>query len=340
MVPAGLGLLAFLLFRAGNAWSETRETETALRGLLAGVPALLCFLCSRRPLRFALAVGAVLVAGHSASRDHGRVLHAERGFFGIHRITTDTEERFFRLVHGNTFHGKQSRDPDRRGEALAYYHRTGPMGQVFESIETFPENRIAMIGLGTGALAAYGRPGEQWRFYEIDPAVARIARDTRYFTYLEDSEADIDITLGDARIMLERSPDRHYGLIVIDAYSSDAIPVHLLTRESLRLYRDKLAPDGLLAFHISNRHLNLPPLFAALADDAGWFYLFQNDIVIDPVETAEGKMASQWVIMAEDEATLEPFLHDLRWQRLEPDTPPRIWTDSYSSLFEVFRWRP
>ncbi len=340
LIPAALGLLAFSLFRAGDAWSQTRETETVLRGLLAGVPALLCFLCSRRPLRFALAVGAVLIAGHTASSDHGRVLHAERGFFGIHRITTDTEERFFRLVHGNTFHGKQSRDPERRGEALAYYHRTGPMGQVFESIESFPQNRIAMIGLGTGALAAYGRPGEHWRFYEIDPAVARIARDTRYFTYLEDSEADIEIILGDARIMLEQSPDRHYGLIVLDAYSSDAIPVHLLTRESLRLYRDKLTPDGLLAFHISNRHLNLPPLFAALADDAGWFHLFQDDIAVDPREATEGKMPSQWVIMAENESTLEPFRRDPRWQRLQPETPPRIWTDSYSSLFEVFRWRP
>ncbi len=339
LIPAGIGLLAVALFRAGEAWSETRETEAALRGLLAGAPALLCFLCSRRPLRFSLAVGAVLVAGHTASRDHGQVLHAERSFFGIHRITTDADERYFRLVHGNTFHGKQSRDPARRGEPLAYYHRTGPMGQVFDSIDSFPENRIAMIGLGTGALAAYGRPGEQWRFYEIDPAVARIARDTRHFTYLEDSAADIEIILGDARIMLKQSPDRHYGLIVLDAYSSDAIPVHLLTRESLRLYLDKLAPGGLLAFHISNRHLDLPPLLAALADYAGLYHLFQNDTDLDPEEAAGGKLPSQWVIMAKEEVVLDPFRRDPRWQHLQPDAPPRVWTDSYSSLFEVFRWR-
>ncbi len=339
LVPAGLGLLTALLFLASDHWRPAEDAHTAVRTILAGIPALLCYLCSRRPVRFGLAVGAILFAGHGIAGDHGRVLHAERSFFGVHRVTTDRDERFYRLVHGNTFHGKQSRDPARRGEALAYYHHTGPMGQVFEAVDSFPENRIALVGLGTGALAAYGKTGEKWTAYEIDPAVERIARDTRYFTYLEDSAAEIKVVLGDARLMLENTPDRHYGLIVLDAYSSDAIPVHLLTRESLRLYREKLAPDGLLAFHISNRHLDLPPLLSALAEDAGLYYLFQDDTIASAEEADEGKLPSEWVIMAECESALDPFRRDPRWQSVGSEDPPRVWTDNYSSLFEVFRWR-
>ncbi len=338
-VPAALGLLTLALFAAADAWWPANEGKTAIKGLLAGIPVVLCYLCSRRPVRFGLGVGAILLAGYWTEGGHGRVVYAERSFFGVHRITTDREESFYRLVHGNTFHGAQSRDPARRGEPLAYYHRTGPMGQVFAAHEGFPENRIAMIGLGTGALAAYGRAGETWRFYEIDPAVKRIARDTRYFTYLDDSPAEIEVILGDARLSLERAPEEHYGLIVLDAYSSDAIPVHLLTREALRLYREKLAPGGILAFHVSNLHLDLVPLAANLAHDAGLYHIFQDDTFVSPGERAEGKLPSQWILMAEEEGPLAPFLLDAHWQQLPPDRSVRVWTDNYSSLFEVFRWR-
>ncbi len=336
-VPAALGIFAAALFLASDAWLHAGEDPGPLRILLAGVPALLCYLCSRRPVRFGLAAGAVLLAASWTDGGHGRVLYAERSFFGVHRITTDKEETYFRLVHGNTLHGTQSRDPERRREPLAYYHRTGPMGQVFEARESFPGNRIAMVGLGTGALAAYGRTGESWRFYEIDPAVERIARDTRFFTYLHDSAADIEVILGDARLSLEQAPDRHYGLIVLDAYSSDAIPVHLLTREAVQLYREKLAPEGLLAFHVSNLHLDLMPLAANLAHDAGLYHLFQDDTEVSEMELLEGKLPSQWILMAEDPSALEPFLEAPQWQHLSPDPELRIWTDRYSSLFEVLR---
>ncbi len=339
LIPAGLGLLTAVLFLAGDHWLALPEGSPPARALLAAIPAVLCFLCSRQPIRFGLAVGAVLLAGYTVDGGHGRTVYAERTFFGVHRVTMDREARFFRLIHGNTFHGKQSRDPERRGEPLAYYHRTGPMGQVFEAFARFPNDRIAMVGLGTGALAAYGHPGEEWRFYEIDPAVERIARDARYFTFLDDSRANIEVVLGDARLSLERSPDRHYGLIVLDAYSSDAIPVHLLTREAVRLYRNKLAPRGLLAFHISNRHLDLGPLAANLAYDAGLYHVFQDDINVSPAQELEGKHPSEWIVMAEDLETLAPFLRDPRWQQLPEDNNIRVWTDSYSSLFEVFRRR-
>ncbi|HLS28733.1 MAG TPA: fused MFS/spermidine synthase [Opitutales bacterium] len=336
-IPAGLGILTVLLFLAFRQLSPDGEA-LSLKVALIGIPVLLCYLSSRRPVCFGLGVGAILLAAYVGDASHGRVVFAERSFFGVHRITTDREERFFRLVHGNTFHGAQSRDPKDKGEPLAYYHRTGPIGQVFNAMDGFPENRIAAVGLGTGALAAYGRTGESWSFYEIDPTVANIARDTRFFTYLADPLADIKIILGDARLSLKNAPDQHYGLIVLDAYSSDAIPVHLLTREALQLYREKLAPGGLLALHISNLHLDLVPLAANLAHDAGLHHLFQDDTVLTENEAQEGKLPSQWILMAENETDLEPFATDFRWEKLSPDPGVRIWTDNFSSLFEVFRW--
>src|SRR5262249_38021787 len=160
------------------------------------------------------------------------------------------------LVHGSTLHGRQSLDPKRRGEPLAYYHPSGPIGRVFDIFQQkqVPRN-MAVIGLGAGALACYAQPGERITFYEIDPAVYRIASDPRYFTYLPDAEqrgAKVAVVLGDARLRLREGPDGAFGLIVVDAFSSDAIPIHLLTEEAFALYLSKLAEGGLLAVHISN----------------------------------------------------------------------------------------
>src|SRR5439155_6829326 len=151
--------------------------------------------------------------------------------------------------HGNTVHGRQSVEPDRRREPLTYYHPTGPIGQVFAAFSgAAAKSQVGVVGLGTGSLAAYGASGQQFTYYEIDPAVDRLAHDTRYFTFVHDSPARVEVILGDARLTLADAPPRQYGLLVIDAFSSDAIPLHLLTREALQLYLDKLADDGLLAF--------------------------------------------------------------------------------------------
>jgi spermidine synthase len=341
-VPAGIGCLAWLLLQATRYGfeSEDFEAKALMRALLFGIPTVLCFMTSRRPARFGLALGALLLVGHWSEGGEGRVVYAERSFFGVHRITTDREERFFRLLHGNTFHGLQSRDPERRGEPLAYYHRRGPMGQVFAAMPRSPGDRIALVGLGIGSLAAYAQPAEVWHCYEIDPAVERIARDTRFFTHLQDSAAHLEVILGDARLSLLQAPDHTYRLIVLDAYGSDAIPVHLLTREALQLYRDKLTPGGLLAFHISNVHLDLAPVLADLARDAGWQHRLHDDAFVAPREVADGRFPSKWLLMAETEAGFGLLLHDLRWEQLPDTGGQRVWTDNYSSLFRVLQRRP
>jgi spermidine synthase len=258
----------------------------------------------------------------------------------VHRVTLDREKRFHRLLHGNTFHGLQNLDPDRRGAPLAYYHRDGPIGQVFAANPRFLNDRIAVVGLGIGALAAYGRPSERWDFYEIDPVVERIARDPRLFTFLQDSAASIEIILGDARLSLQQAPDHTYGLIVLDAYSSDAIPVHLLTREAVRLYLTKLAPGGLLAFHISNVHLDLAPVVATLARDARQLHRLRDDAFATQKEIAEGVFPSRWVLMADSEDGFASLQNDLRWEQVPAPETMRVWTDSHSSLMEVLHWRP
>ena len=213
--------------------------------------------------------------------------------------------------------------------------KTGPLGQVFEQVRRGP---IAGIGMGAGAAACYGRPGEEFTFFEIDPVVKHVALDPRFFSYLRHSAADVNVVLGDGRVSLASAPDHHYQLMILDAYSSDSIPVHLLTREALNLYLRKLAPGGLLAFHISNIHMHLRPVVANLARDAGWTCLVQEESDISDKASAEGKMSSQWAVMAEKEGDLGGLSRDSRWQRDPGDPAQRVWTDDYSSVVNVLNF--
>jgi hypothetical protein len=309
-------------------------------GLVFGLPALICFGFSRRPVRFALCVAAIFAASALYTSDQGQVLHAERSFFGIHRVLLDPTGHFHVIAHGGTLHGRQSLDPARRREPLSYYEASGPIGQVVAASSGARERRrVAVIGLGAGSLACYSRPGQTWTFYEIDPSVERIARDPAYFTFLRDCAPGAAVVLGDARLSLVHVADQGYDLMVLDAYSSDSTPIHLITREALALYRAKLAPGGLLAFHISNQYLDLKPVLGDLARDAGLTALFQDDLVISPDDAARGKSASQWVIMARDRADFGALAGDRRWRALEGRPVPAVWTDDFSSILSVLRWR-
>ena len=227
----------------------------------------------RRPLRFALASGAVLAASGLTQGVSGRLLHIERNFFGVVRVTEDADHTVHRLFHGSTLHGQQGLDPNLARMPTTYFTRSGPIGQLFAALESrldSPGTRIAIVGLGAGTLAAYARPDQRWTFYEIDPAIERIARDSRFFTYLRDCPAaSAEVVLGDARLRLGEAPARAYRLIILDAFSSDSLPVHLVTREAIRLYRSRLAEGGMLAFNLSNRYLDLDPLMGRQAQDAG-----------------------------------------------------------------------
>jgi hypothetical protein len=319
--------------------------ELPARIMLFGVPALVCWTMRKRPLRFAPAFAVLLLVFPATASEGGRVLYSQRNFFGLIRVHDDRDGRFRRLSHGSTLHGLQrlgsESQPQHSSEPLSYFHPSGPMGQVFE---LFAERRavglpprVAVTGLGVGALASYARPSENWTYYEIDPDMVHAAR--RYFTFLDDCQADqLTIVTGDARLRLGETPEQTYGLLVLDAFSSDAVPVHLLTREALQLYNAKRAPGGLLVFNVTNRYLDLKPVLANLARDAG-MVCFVRDDVRSPEEMNAGLFSSQWVIMADRVEDLGQLVRDPRWQRLSGQPGTRVWDDNFSNVLEVIRWR-
>ena len=211
--------------------------------------ALLCLRFGKRPRRFAMGLAALILASQFYAGPYGHILHSERSFFGVYRVTNDVEKNCLVLLHGSTLHGEQSLDVSRACEPLAYYTRSGPIGQVFKAYQRSPvENNVAVIGLGAGVMASYHQPGQQFTFYEIDPTVLHIAQNPRYFTYLSNCGASARVILGDARRSIPEAPPASYGMMVLDAFSGDSIPTHLLTREALALYLSKLAPHGILVY--------------------------------------------------------------------------------------------
>jgi spermidine synthase len=211
--------------------------------------------------------------------------------------------------------------------------------QAFRGPQT--KDRVAVIGLGVGTLASYGESGQEFTFFEIDPAVERIARDPRYFTYLSDAEVRgvrVRTVLGDARLALQREPRAHYSLLVVDAFTGDSIPTHLLTGEAVRLYLESLTDDGLIAFHITNGYLDLGPVLGDAAQAAGLVGLIQNDAVLSTEEGRRGKVPSTWVVLARHLATLGPLRAQGRWKPLTGRPSARAWTDNYSNVLGSLRW--
>jgi hypothetical protein len=334
-IPAGIALLTILL-----ALVVSRLAFDWVQGLalVVGVPLIVSYLFRRRPVRFALALGAVMLGSSFHVSLSRRTLLAERNFFGTVRVTQDAGDDQHWLYHGTTIHGRQSRALARHCEPLSYYHREGPLGQVFKTFDVAAAGgNVAIVGLGTGATAAYTRAGQRWTFYEINPAVVEIARDPAYFTYLSYcASAPVEVSLGDARLQLQNAPPAHYGLIVLDAFSSDAIPMHLMTVEALDIYLSKLAGGGLLVFHISNRSLDLHPVVADLARARSLVGLVFDDTARNQ---PGGKEPSQWVVMARRPEDVQTLAADTRWQPLEgrPDRP--VWTDDFSNIVSLFKWR-
>lgn len=307
---------------------------------MLGIPAALCLCWWRRPLGLGLAVAAVIVAGLWVPGYQDLTLVTERSFFGVHRIGLAPDGRFHFLAHGNTIHGVQSLEPGHEREPLAYFSRSGPFGQAFVALPAGVKQRVGVIGLGTGTLASYAEPGQQWTFFEIDPVVERLARQPEYFAFLAGCRGEVTVRLGDARLSLQHVPDGHFGTLVLDAYSSDTVPLHLITREALALYRRKTAADGVLIFHISNRHLRLEGVLGALAQDARLVCLAQSESNGGTAQLlATGKIGSKWVVMARDPSVLSQLSRDPRWSAPPARLRTPVWTDDYASVFSVFHWR-
>ena len=307
--------------------------------IVLGVPLIIInHFFRERPLRFGLALGAVLLASVYYNGLTNRTIHVTRNFFGTTRVTTDAIGKINSLYSGNTVHGRQFVDQSRRCEPLSYHHENGPLGQVMAVFNAAPANeRVAVIGLGVGAMAAYATPAQEWTFYEINPDVIELARNSRYFTYLQHCvNGTLNVVEGDARLNLQKARAGHYGLIVLDAFSSDAIPVHLVTEQALDLYLSKLADGGLLAFHISNRSLNLKPILAELAESRKLICIGFDDL---QPSSLEGKDPSQWVVMARSLPEISNLSINSQWQRLEGRNGGRVWSDDFSNILRAIRWQ-
>jgi hypothetical protein len=343
-IPIGLSVLVAALAFGGPVLPAQRAGLAV--AVVCGVPLLLNYAQSHRPLRFALGIAAVLALGSAYVGALCPSLTRDRNLFGVVKVTRDAHGKFVELTHGNTLHGRQSTDRERRREALGYYHPTGPLGSIFAAYDEDPAARaVGVIGLGAGTMASYARAGSAWTFYELNPSIVRIARDPRFFTYLADAFSEprdpraLTIVVGDARLRLREAANVGYGLLVVDAFSSDAIPVHLLTREAFALYFQKIAVHGMLALHVSNRYFDLKPVVAALARDAGLTARSNDDMHLDAELLARGKSPSQWLVLARDDAdlrTLEKL--DARWVPLVTDAR-RPWSDDYSNLLSALSVR-
>ena len=299
---------------------------------------VLIFGFKERPLRFGLGMAAFLMV-HSLFSNTSNIVEQARSFFGVYKVAAHKKGvEAYLLSHGTTVHGVQYADPATRREPLAYYTERGPLGQLFAALAGSGRPRsIGVIGLGAGTAICYQRPGQRWTIYEIDPLVTRIAQDTRFFNYLADcmDDARMEIVHGAARLSLQGAEDGQFDLLILDAFSSNAVPVHLLTREAMALYFEKLSEDGIVMFHITNRHLDLVRVLSGLLDDAGLAGLHQGHR--PGQEAGRWHLPSDWVAIGRTREALTFLSDDSRWTAIAtaPDSVP--WTDDFSNIVGAFK---
>ena len=326
-------------FTFGLGWFANNVAPLKLSGsvFVVALPLFVAYPLRRRPLRFALSLGAVIIAATLMTGVGRTTLHAERNFFGVLKVVSDDHRNVHSFLHGSTVHGRQNTTPERRCEPVSYYHREGPFGRIFTNFQHSNQTaNIAIIGLGAGGMLAYSQPSEKWTFYEINPAVISVAKTPQYFSYLSEcATAPVEMVVGDARLKLHDAPDRSYNLLILDAFSSDSIPIHLITQQALDLYLSKLAPNGLLLFHISNRNLDLTDVVADLAKSRELSALSLLDLA---PSQPNGKDPAHWVVLARNSADYGALANDPDAKLLVSDGTDDVWTDDFSNILSVLKW--
>lgn len=299
--------------------------------IAASLGAGFCAIVIARSNRALMAgAGAALVLTGASAQGVG-VLFAERSFYGAVRVL-DTEDHAWRIfMHGTTLHGVQSLSPEGSRIPAGYYGPLTPVGQAMRKLnDAGGVNNVAMLGLGAGAMACYARPGQSWSFFEIDPLVVRVARDPTLFTYLSQCTPDAPMIVGDARLELAKQKSGAYDVLFADVFSSDAVPTHLITREAMTLYLDRVSPKGVVLIHVTNRNLALADVAARAAMAAGAVVLHQR---YTPAEQSFANVRAEVIAIARTNEALAPLSTDPAWQVANPP-PGRVWTDDYSSVLE------
>jgi len=329
IAAAMLALVAFQMFNV--------EIDESIYNVVVIALLVVTVLFWRDPLPFAAIIAFVLLGNHFIIEANGA--RTVRSFFGVAKITESTDGRFRLLSHGTTLHGGQ-RIRDANGDPLTgrpdpimYYYDGSALAQVLDAARKSEGASIsyAVIGLGAGTLACRAEPNDTVHYYEIDPAIIRLAHDPELFTFLSECRPDVPIILGDARLTLADAPDASYDAIIVDAFSSDAIPIHLMTREAMAIYLQKLKPHGIVAIHVSNRHLELASVVAGIAAANGAVTRV-NDGGDATENDAEYMFIGTVAVVARSDEDFGPIANSQFWERQEPDPNQWVWTDDYSNI--------
>jgi tRNA A58 N-methylase Trm61 len=320
----------------GEVFDWFEENRVYVAGGVAVFGMLLALVLNTARLKLAVMAALALVLIRIYPAEDGRV-DTVRSFFGVHKILTTPHGQYHVLMHGTTIHGAQKITNDDgtkvegRPEPITYYHKDGGIGQAVTAIRERKGAplRVAAIGVGSGTLTCAAAPGETWKFFEIDQTMVDTARDPKYFSYIQNCLPDLKPVIGDARLTFAREPDGIYDLIIVDAYSSDAIPIHLATQEAMKIYKDKLSPQGVVLMHVSNRHLELASVVVGIADANGMKSWVYNE---DSGRDGEYIFATNVVVSARDEADIGKLASSDKWDETDAKPDQRVWTDDYCNV--------
>ena len=360
VVPGVIAVLLVTFAVLSNLLAAT--PDTVHRMIVFGVPAILCFTLVSTPRRFAIGYAMVAI-GCPLLLEQGDLICQHRGFFGVNKVTEDPDANFRMLINGRTLHGMQRIDQTERPDPLSYYHADGPVGDMFELFGN-DQKRIAAVGLGVGSLAAWSEPGQRFDFFEIDPVVYQLANNPDYFNYLSTARGDVRVILGDARIQLEAirnqnmissrqlvsldettgdvmqgsAPDPRYDVVMLDAFGSDAVPIHLITTEAIELYLELLADDGLLMMHVSSKFIDLVPVAAAIGEKMNLSVAQKYHRPSNEAIKQDGIMPSRYIILSRNRDLVESFVDSERgWQWL-PEDRKLLWTDEHANVLDAMFW--
>lgn len=340
LLIAGATLVPFMW--GGESMQFMRDHVVSIATVIGAVVVLLITLLRANRWIVAAMVAIAMMGVRLYPTDDGKI-ETVRSFFGVHKIQTTSDGRYRVLLHGTTIHGAQKllnedgTPVTGRPEMITYYHPTGGIGRAIDAVRQRKGAplRAAVIGLGTGTTVCQKQPGEDWTFFEIDQSMIDTARDPNYFTYIRDCYPDVKPVLGDARLTFAKEPDGVFDVIIVDAYSSDAIPIHLATREAMEIYKRKLSPQGVVVMHISNRHLELASVVVGISNANGLkTWVFNEDSGRD----AEYIFSTTVAVSAREAADVGSIATDDKWEMSPPRANQRVWTDDYSNVLGAV-WR-
>jgi hypothetical protein len=333
-----LGAAAVVAVAAYPGLTAKYVTDENVFNWTIGAMLVIAGLVSREPLPFAAVIAVAFIIGHAYKPD-AEQRETMRSFFGVHKITETTDGQYRVFLHGTTIHGAERLRDDAgnpitdKPPLITYYHPNSPMGVTVKAVRARVGGpiKVAVVGLGTGTFACHAEPADSFTFYEIDASVEKMARDPNHFSYISKCKPDVPVVLGDARLTLAEAKDK-YDLIVLDAFTSDAIPIHLMTRESMAIYLNALAPHGIVLLHISNRHMELSSVVAGIAHANGLVSMVNNRGSREGEEDAKYIFTSTVVISAREKEDFGVLLQDQDWTEIVPPPGQRIWTDDYSNV--------